>query len=141
MKIRKLETKLVLHNIRRDPTLIRHTSEHESSKNECGVPLKIIVMAGENEFESFLQSISLAGEYLERFKETGFNDVELVKSLESEEQRQMFDLVGLSAKPGHLLKFKKSIASYVRDTTATQGIENGIQSFVPQKKVQKSRFF
>ena len=59
-------------------------------------------MAAEKEFESFLQSINLAEDYLERFNETGFNDIELVKSLELDEQRQMFDLVGLSGKPRRL---------------------------------------
>lgn len=105
-----------------------------------------IMAAGENEFESFLKSIDLAKEYLERFKETDFDDIGLGKSLESEEQRQMFDLVGLSAKPGHLLKFKKAVAAYFRspdDTgvlnTSTQRIDNSVPSTVPQKKVQKSK--
>jgi hypothetical protein len=38
--------------------------------------------ASENEFEAFLQSINLAVEYFERFKETGFDDIDLIKSLE-----------------------------------------------------------
>jgi hypothetical protein len=35
---------------------------------------------------------------LERFKDTGFNDIELIKSVESGEQRQMFDLMGFIGK-------------------------------------------
>ena len=56
----------------------------------------------------------------------------------------MFDLVGLSAKPGHLLKFKKGLASYVlnRDcttSTAAKEINNRTETPVPQIKVQKSK--
>jgi hypothetical protein len=57
-------------------------------------------MAEENEFESFVKSVNLAEGYLERLNDTGFNDIELIKSLESEKERKMQNLVGLSAKPG-----------------------------------------
>ena len=53
----------------------------------------------------------------------------------------MFDPVGLSAKPGHLLKFKKAVAAYSRSPARTQGIDNSVPSTVTQKKVQKSNFF
>ena len=53
----------------------------------------------------------------------------------------MFDLVGLSTKPGHLLKSKKAVAAYSRSPARTQGIDNSVPSTVPQKKVQKSKFF
>ena len=100
----------------------------------------VFIMAAEKEFESFLQSINLAEDYLERFNASGFNDIELVKSLELDEQRQMFDLVGLSGKPGHLLKFKKAIASYTRNLGSIN-IDNSNQTAVPaQKKAQKSKF-
>lgn len=94
--------------------------------------------ASENEFEAFLQSINLAVEYFERFKETGFDDIDLVKSLEPGELQHMFDLVGLVAKPGHVLKFKKAIAQLVAPTPQRTG--NAAQSSVPQKKIQKSKF-
>ena len=83
-----------------------------------------INMAAGNEFERFLQSINLAEEYLNKFIKTGYNDIALLKSLESQGQQDMFDLTGLSTKPGHRLKFKKAIASY--DNTrfiTTQGKE------------------
>ena len=69
-------------------------------------------MAAEKEFERFLQSINLADEYLEQFIKTGYNDLDLLKSFELQEQQDMFNIIGLSTKPGHLLKFKKAIASY-----------------------------
>ena len=94
--------------------------------------------ASENEFEAFLQSINLAVEYFERFKETGFDDIDLIKSLEPGELQNMFDMVGLSAKPGHVLKFKKAIAQLTAPTPQRTG--NVDQSYVPQKRVQKSKF-
>ena len=74
--------------------------------------LTIFIMAAEKEFERFLQSINLADEYLEQFIKTGYNDLDLLKSFELQEQQDMFNIIGLSTKPGHLLKFKKAIASY-----------------------------
>lgn len=95
--------------------------------------------ASENEFVAFLQSINLAVEYFERFKETGFDDIDLIKSLEPGELQNMFDMVGLAAKPGHVLKFKKAIAQLTAPTQ--QSTRNVDQSSIPQKKVQKSKFF
>ena len=95
--------------------------------------------ASEGKFQAFLKSINLDVEYFERFKETGFDDVDLVKSLEPEELQHMFDLVGLAAKPGHILKFKKAVAQLHAPTP--QRNSNVSQSSVPQKKVQKSKFF
>ena len=54
-----------------------------------------IDMAAGNEFKRFLQSINLAEEYLDKFIKTGYNDIALLKSLESQEQQDMFDLTGL----------------------------------------------
>ncbi len=62
-------------------------------------------------FKAFLLSCNFAEEYLQRFKDTGFHDIELNKSLDAEGKQQMFELVGLSKKPGHLLKFKKGLCS------------------------------
>ena len=41
-------------------------------------------------------SLPIAEEYLQIFKDTGFDDMELIKSLNAEEMQQMFELVGLS---------------------------------------------
>lgn len=70
-------------------------------------------MADNTTFEAFLSSLNFAEEYLQRFKDTGFDDIELIKSLDAEEKQQMFELVGLSKKPGHLLKFKKGLCSFI----------------------------
>ena len=61
--------------------------------------------------DNFISSLKFTEEYLQRFKHTGFDDVELIKIMDAEEKQQMFDLVGLSKKPGHLLKFKKALSS------------------------------
>ena len=98
-------------------------------------------MAAGNEFERFLQSINLTEEYLDKFIKTGYNDIALLKSFESQEQQDMFDLTGLSTKPGHRLKFKKAIASY--DSTrfiTTQGKKTHDLANIPPKKVQRSKF-
>lgn len=95
--------------------------------------------ASENEFEAFLQSINLAVEYFERFKETGFDDIDLIKSLEPGELQNMFDMVGLAAKPGHVLKFKKAIAQLTAPTPQRTG--NVDQSSVPfVRKFKKVSF-
>jgi hypothetical protein len=60
-------------------------------------------------FESFLSSLNFTNEYLQRFKDTGFDDMELLKSLNTDELQRMFNLIGLTGKPGHLMKFKKAL--------------------------------
>ena len=70
-------------------------------------------MADNNTLEAFLSSLNFAEEYLQRLKDTGFDDMELIKSLNAGEMQQTFELVGLSKKPGHLLKFKKGLCSIV----------------------------
>ena len=100
-----------------------------------------INMAAGNEFERFLQSINLAEEYLDKFVKTGYNDMALLKSLESQEQQDIFDLTGLLTKPSHRLKFKKAIVSY--DNTSfitTQGKKTHDPANIPPKKVQRSKF-
>ncbi len=59
----------------------------------------------------FLDTLKLKDEYLQRFKDTGFDDLNLLKSLSEDERQDMFNLVGLSNKPGHLLKFKKALVA------------------------------
>ena len=66
--------------------------------------------SGPSDFSSQFESINLAVEYFERFKETGFDGIDLIKSLEPGELQNMFDIVGLAAKLGHVLKFKKVIS-------------------------------
>lgn len=74
------------------------------------ISYRVINMA-DNTIESFLSSLNFVEEYLQRFKDSGFDDLELIKSLDTEEKQQMFEVVGLSRKPGHLLKFKKGLCS------------------------------
>lgn len=62
-------------------------------------------------FENFISSLKFTEEYLHNFKDTGFDDVELIKTMDAEEKQQMFDIVGLSKKPDHLSKFKKALSS------------------------------
>ena len=77
-------------------------------------------MADNNTLEAFLSLLNFAEEYLQRFKDTGFDDMESIKSLNAEEMQQMFELVGLLKKPGHLLKFKKGLCSIVETPSTTQ---------------------
>ena len=55
-------------------------------------------MADNNTLEAFLSLLNFAEEYLQRFKDTGFDDMELIKSLLNAEEMQQFELVGLSKK-------------------------------------------
>ena len=72
-------------------------------------------MADNNTLEAFLSLLNFAEEYLQRFKDTGFDDMESIKSLNAEEMQQMFELVGLSKKPGYLLKFQERLVQYCRN--------------------------
>jgi hypothetical protein len=106
-------------------------------------------------FEAFLSSLNFAEEYLQRFKDSGFDDIDLIKSLDAEEKQQMFELVGLSKKPGHLLKFKKGLCSLetpsmipishepvesLRDKTTTAATSQSA-SFIKQgRKTQRSKW-
>lgn len=67
-------------------------------------------MADES-FENFLSSLNFTTLYLDRFKDTGYDDIGLLIDATNEELNQMFDIVGMSTKPGHVLKFKKSLES------------------------------
>ena len=58
--------------------------------------------------DMFLDSINLKLEYFQRFKDSGYDDLDLIKSLTDQEYQEMFVLAGMSTKPGHILKFKKS---------------------------------
>ena len=77
-------------------------------------------------FEKFISSLKFTEEYLQRFKDTGFDDVELINTMDAEEKQQMFDLVGLSKKPGHLLKFKKALSSLEKPSIDIVGGTNDI---------------
>ena len=76
---------------------------------------------------------------MEQFVKTDYNNLDLLKSLELPEQQDMFYITGLSSKPGHLLKFKKALASY--DSTRLTATDKEIRrepNNTPPKKVQKS---
>ena len=76
---------------------------------------------------------------MEQSIKTGYNDLDLLKSLELQEKQDMFNIIGLSTKPGHLLKFKKVIASYdsSRLTASDKEIPRELDNIPP--KVQKSK--
>ncbi len=84
----------------------------------------------------FLDTLKLKDEYLQRFKDTGFDDLNLLKSLSEDERQDMFSLVGLSNKPGHLLKFKKALVAACENDKrpATSSCEES-----KPKKVQNSK--
>lgn len=94
-------------------------------------------MADNTTFEAFLSSLNLTEEYLQRFKDTGFYDLELIKTLNAEERQQMFDLLGLSNKPGHLLKFKKSLCIFLEtlETPSNAPISHGTDESLNTKRV------
>ena len=45
----------------------------------------------------------------EKLEESGYDDLDLLKDATSEELTQMFDIFGMSKKPGHVFKFKKGL--------------------------------
>ena len=63
----------------------------------------------EQSFENFLSTLHLTTLYLQRFIDTGYDDIDLLIDATKDELEQMFDIVGMSTKPGHVLKFKKSL--------------------------------
>ena len=62
-------------------------------------------MADNTSFDGFLSSLNFTEEYLQRFKDTGFDNIKLIKTLKAKERGLMFDLEGLSNTPEHLFKF------------------------------------
>eukprot|EP00794_Sanderia_malayensis_P001759 gene1759-1960_t len=64
-------------------------------------------MAAEESFDSWLSSTNLQ-EYAERFKQNGFDDIELLKQMDHEEIEAMILLIGMEKK-GHILKLKKCL--------------------------------
>ena len=99
-----------------------------------------IIMANSFDIETFLDSVNLKDEYLQHFKDTGYDDIELVKSLTDEEKQEMFTLVGLSTKPGHLLKFRKALAAlHVQQIQDDQKPSTGSCGRIQHTKVQKSK--
>ncbi len=73
-------------------------------------PLYHSLKMADDSFENFLSSLNFTM-YLERFKDTGYDDIDLLIDATDEELNQMFDIVTMSTKPGHVLKFKKSLAN------------------------------
>ena len=69
-------------------------------------------MADNNTLEAFLSLLNFAEEYLQRFKDTGFDDMELIKSLLNAEEMQQFELVGLSKKTGPFFKVQERLVQY-----------------------------
>ena len=81
-----------------------------------------------SDFKSFLASLGLQS-YFETFYDKGYDDLTFLKTLTAEEKDEMFDQVGLSKKPGHLLKFKKSLKF--------EDMPNNKTSHLEQDKIQQ----
>ena len=61
-------------------------------------------------------------------KPLSYDDLDLVKSLTDQEYQEMFALVGMSAKPGHILKFKKALSTLLAEQTETVDKSNPVNS-------------
>ena len=62
-------------------------------------------MAGQTLFEDFLSNANLT-ENLQRIKDTGYDDdIKLLMVATDSELNQIFDIVGMSSKPGYVLIF------------------------------------
>ncbi len=92
-----------------------------------------------DKIDMFLESINLKLEYLQRFKDSGYDDLDLIKSLTDQECQEMFTLVGMSAKPGHILKFKKALSALLAKQTETVDKSTPTSSELKQTKVQTSK--
>ena len=77
--------------------------------------------------------------YSAAFAEYGYDDLELIDSMTDEERQEMFKKVGLTEKPGHLLKFTKALAtrSLAVDEN-TGGNSNSSGTRAPQQPSIKS---
>jgi hypothetical protein len=76
--------------------------------------------------------------YLERFKDTGYDDIDLLIDATDEELNQMFDIVTMSTKPGHVLKFKKSLANLkTARTIKSAAYRAGLGGAVPELLTKK----
>ena len=91
----------------------------------------------DDSFENFLSSLNFTM-YLERFKDTGYDDIDLLIDATDEELNQMFDIVTMSTKPGHVLKFKKSLANLkTARTIKSAAYRAGLGGAVPELLTKK----
>ena len=79
-------------------------------------------------------------EYLDRFNNLGFDDLEFLQSLTDEERQETFIAVGLSVKPGHLVKFRKALTVLCNKSKQKEVSPSSANTEVTQpRKVQKSK--
>ena len=92
----------------------------------------------DHSFEAFLSSVKL-GAYSATFTEYGYDDLELIDSMTDEERQEMFKKVGLTEKPGYLLKFTKALATRSLAVDGnTGGNSNSSGTGAPQQPSIKS---
>ena len=86
-------------------------------------------------FETFILILNFTTLYLQRFKDTGYDDMDLLLSASMDELNQMFDIVGMSTKPGHVLKFKKSLESVKTTRSEAAGLDRPLPGpFTPESQ-------
>ena len=92
----------------------------------------------DHSFEAFLSSAKLDA-YSAAFTEYGYDDLELIDSMTDEERQEIFKKVGLTEKPGHLLKFTKALATRSLAVYGnTGGYSNSSGTGAPQQPSIKS---
>ena len=69
-----------------------------------------VMASGNMSLKEFLASIGLA-DLFKQFSDRGYDDLSFILSLTDEEQKEMFDHVGLKCMPGYVLKIKKAFQS------------------------------
>ena len=73
-----------------------------------------VMASGNMSLKEFLASIGLA-DLFKQFSDRGYNDLSFILSYIDEEQKEMFDHVGLKCMPGYVLKIKKAFQSVKSD--------------------------
>ncbi|XP_028418316.1 uncharacterized protein LOC114543598 [Dendronephthya gigantea] len=91
-------------------------------------------------FANFLSSLNFTALYSDRFKDTGYDDIGLLIDATNEELNQMFDIVGMSTKPGHVLKFKKSLESLklartIKTAADKASVGGSLSGLLPEKNL------
>ena len=69
-----------------------------------------VMASGNMSLKEFLASIGLA-DLFKQFSDRDYDDLSFILSLTDEEQKEMFDHVGLKCMPGYVLKIKKAFQS------------------------------
>ena len=89
----------------------------------------------ENGFSLWLKSLGLL-KYLGQFVANGYDDLDLLRSMNTDELKSLIDTLGIGMK-GHILKLEKSIHALQNASTTTRSTSSVSKEKKPAEKKQE----